>query len=188
MVRRHSHSILHYWSNVAFTPPSKASQQGAKYKIRVPGRSNVISLAPHSMDSYSPSMVRLPDLISHCPFKPVHHPNGDTLAAASEKWFADGCRVFSADMRRHLHELNAGMLAAYCYNECDDDRFRVICDFMNVTWLLDDLSDALKTKDTEILADLVMNAISFPKFYRPTRTGGKEQPEEEPDLSRLMRE
>ncbi|KAF8499976.1 isoprenoid synthase domain-containing protein [Gautieria morchelliformis] len=33
-----------------------------------------------------------------------------------------------------------------------------------------------------------MNAISFPKFYRPTHTGGKEQPDEEPDLSRLMRD
>lgn len=146
---------------------------------------------PHSMSCYSPSdgaVLRLPDLISHCPFKPVLHKNGDTLAAASEKWFEDGCRVFSADMRRHLHELNAGKLIAYCYNECDDHRFRIICDFLNVIWLIDDFSDTLMTKDVEILADLVMNAISFPKFYRPTHTGGKEQPDEEPDLSGLMRE
>ncbi|KAF8507605.1 terpenoid synthase [Gautieria morchelliformis] len=133
-------------------------------------------------------MVRLPDLISHCPFKPVSHKNGDAVAAASEKWFEDGCRVFSADMRRHIAELKNGKLAAYCYNECDDQRFRVICDYLIASWLIDDLSDAMTTKDTEILADLVMNAMTFPEFYRPTHTGGKEQPDEEPDLSRLMRD
>jgi hypothetical protein len=96
--------------------------------------------------------------------------------------------VFTEDMRRHLHELKAGQLAAYCYNECPDDRFRVICDILNVWWLLDDLSEGLNTSETENMADAMMNALAFPQFYRPTRAGGKAQPVEESDGSRLTRE
>ncbi|KAF8588089.1 terpenoid synthase [Ramaria rubella] len=131
---------------------------------------------------------RLPDLISNCPFPVAYHKNGDAIAAASEKWVEQGCRVFTEDMRRHLRGLMAGQLAAYCYNKCSDERFRVICDFMLVLFLLDDLSDDLMTKDTEILADVVMNAIAFPEAYRPTHTKGKEQPEIESDASSLTRD
>jgi hypothetical protein len=59
---------------------------------------------------------------------------------------------------------------------------------MNGSGLLDEFSDVLITKGTEITADLIMNDMSFSQSYRPTRTGGEEQPEDEPELSRLMRE
>ncbi|KAF8580583.1 terpenoid synthase [Ramaria rubella] len=138
--------------------------------------------------TFSTSFFRLPDLISHCPFRPAYHKNGDILAAASGKWFENGRHGLTEDMRRHVRESRFGQLAAYCYNECEDHRFRVVCDFLNVLFLLDDFSDDLKTKDTEILADVVMNAFTFPQFYRPTHTKGKEQPDNEPDLSRLTRD
>ncbi|KAF8590195.1 terpenoid synthase [Ramaria rubella] len=131
---------------------------------------------------------RLPDLMSNLPFTAAYHRSGDAIATASEKWVEQGCRIFTADMRRHLNGLMAGQLAAYCYNECSDERFRVVCDFMHVLFLLDDFSDELMTKDTEILADVVMNAIAFPESYRPTNTKGKEQPEIESDASSLTRD
>jgi alpha-muurolene/germacrene-A/gamma-muurolene/(+)-delta-cadinol synthase len=131
---------------------------------------------------------QVPDLQSHCPFPAAYHKNGDAIAAASEKWVENGCRVFTADMRRHIASLGSGQLAAYCYNQCSDERFRIICDFMLVLFLLDDLSDDLMTKDTEILADVVMNAMNFPESYRPTQTKGKEQPLLESDASILTRE
>ena len=134
------------------------------------------------------SAFRLPDLASYCPFTPRFHENGDAIAAASEKWVENGCRVFTPAMRRHMDGLMSGQLAAYCYNQCSDDRFRLICDFMLVLFLLDDLSDDLMTKETEVLADVVMNAMNFPESYRPTKTNGKVQPELESDASILTRE
>jgi alpha-muurolene/germacrene-A/gamma-muurolene/(+)-delta-cadinol synthase len=138
--------------------------------------------------SSSTTIFRIPDIISHCPFKPIYHKNGDALAAASDNWVAGGCRVLTENLRRHLHKLKAGKLAAFCYNECSDDRLRVACDILNVLWLLDDLSEGLKASETENLADIIMNALTFPQFYKPTHAGGREQPEEESDVSRLTRE
>lgn len=136
----------------------------------------------------APTAFQLPDLISYCPFPTSYHKNGDAIASASAKWVEHGCRVFTEDMRRHLGSLASGQLAAYCYNQCTAERLRLICDFMNVLFLLDDLSDELITKDTEVLADIVLNAMTFPQSYRPTNTKGKEQPKVEPDASSLTRE
>ena len=134
------------------------------------------------------SAFHLPALVSYCPFTAEFHPNGNAIAAASEKWVENACRVFTPDMRRHMDGLMSGQLAAYCYNRCSDERFRLICDFMIVLFLLDDLSDDLLTKETEVLTDVVMNAMNFPQWYRPTHTKGKVQPELESDASILTRE
>ncbi|KAF8580485.1 terpenoid synthase [Ramaria rubella] len=131
---------------------------------------------------------QLPDLISICPFPSAYHKNGDAIAAASEQWIERTCRVFTEDMRRHLDSLMGGQLAAYCYTQCNDERFRLVCDFMLVLFLLDDLSDDLMTRDTEVLADVIMNALAFPESYRPTHMNGKEQPEVELDASLLTRD
>ena len=136
------------------------------------------------------SAFQLPDFYSICTFPYLYHKNGDAIAIASEKWVEDGCRVFTEDMRRYLYALKGGQLAAMCYNDCSDERLKVISDFLFVTFLLDDLSDGLMTKDTEILADTIMNAMNFPESYRPTQTlkKGMAQPQIEPDASRLTRE
>lgn len=131
---------------------------------------------------------RLPDLYSYCPFPSIYHKNGDAIAAASEKWVEDGCRVFTEDMRRRLYDLRGGQLAAFCFNQCSDERLKVIGDFIILTFLLDNLSDELMAKDTKILANVVLTAMKFPEEYRPIQTRGKEQHEVEPDLSRLTRE
>ena len=133
------------------------------------------------------SEFELPDLFSCCPFPAIYHKNGDAISAISEKWFENSCRVFTEDMRRHIRGLMAGQLTAFCYNQCSDDRLRIVCDFMLTLFLLDDLSDDLMTKDTEILADVVMNAMNFPESYRPTQSKGKVQPQVESDASRLTR-
>ncbi|KAF8499975.1 terpenoid synthase [Gautieria morchelliformis] len=103
-----------------------------------------------------PTILRIPDITSHCPFKLAYHKNGDALAADSETGSKEGVRSATSS----------------------DDRFRVVCDMFNVWWLLDDLSEELRAGETEILAD----------FYKPTHAGGKEQPDEEPDVSRLSRD
>jgi alpha-muurolene/germacrene-A/gamma-muurolene/(+)-delta-cadinol synthase len=132
------------------------------------------------------SSFRLPDL--QCPFPLKYHENGDTIAAASDEWFANGSSNFTESRRRRLNGLKAGQLTAYCYNKTSDHRLKVVCDFMNFVFHMDDLSDSLQTKDTIILADLVMNAFDSPHFYHRTLPDGRELPEEEPDASKLARE
>jgi hypothetical protein len=132
---------------------------------------------------------KLPDLESYCDtFPATYHKNGDAISAESVKWFENGCRNFTEETRRRLYGLKGGQLVAYCYPDCDDEHLRVICDCMNFLFHLDDISDDMMTKDTEVLNDIVLNALWFPQFYRPTHAKGKEQPDEEPDASKLGRE
>lgn len=59
---------------------------------------------------------------------------------------------------------------------------------MITLFLLDDVSDEFKTKDTEILMDIIMNAMKEPGVYRPGATNDQKHPAEEPDASKLTRE
>ncbi|KAF8509108.1 terpenoid synthase [Hysterangium stoloniferum] len=135
-----------------------------------------------------PISFRIPDLWAHCPYPAIKHPNADIIVTASNHWIEDNCRVVTPALRRSIWGGLSGQLAAFCYNHCSDERLRIVCDFMIVLFLLDDLSDDLVTQDTEILADVTMNAMNFPEFYRPTHTKGKEQPDMEPDSSKLTRD
>lgn len=138
--------------------------------------------------AFKPTRFRLPDLWSHCPYPAIYHQNGDAIALASERWVQDNSRVMTPLLRKTIEQLGSGQLAAFCYNHVNDERFRIVCDFMIVLFLLDDLSDELATRDSEIFSDIVMNAMTFPEYYKPTKSKGKEQPELEPDCSKLTRE
>lgn len=141
---------------------------------------------PGSMAQSTPSLFRLPQL--QCQFALTYHESGDAVAAASDAWFANGFSNFTDVARRRLNGLKAGQLTAYCYNKTSEDRLRVVCDFMNFVFHLDDLSDNLKSKDTVILADFVMNAFESPYSYCRILKDGRELPEEEPVASKLARE
>ncbi|KAJ7578534.1 terpenoid synthase [Mycena floridula] len=130
----------------------------------------------------------LPDLVSHCNFPLVYHPQGDSIAAQSVQWLDTNCPDLNTKQRIALHGLQAGELTAFCYNTAPSDRLRVVSDFMNYLFHLDNISDGMMTRDTDILSDAVMNALWFSEFYRPTVGEGKEQPEDELNAGKLARD
>ncbi|KAH9848860.1 terpenoid synthase [Lenzites betulinus] len=131
-----------------------------------------------------PDHFILPDLVSHCNFPLVYHPEGDAVAAESVKWLDQGCPELSPKARTALYGLQAGELTAYCYPTCTAPRLRVVSDFMNYLFHLDNISDGMMHKGTEELSDVVMNALWFPDRYAPT-TG---QPAAEASAGRMARE
>ncbi|KAF9261191.1 terpenoid synthase [Marasmius fiardii PR-910] len=136
----------------------------------------------------SPDHFILPDLVSHCKFPLVYHNNGDAVAADSVKWLDVNCPMLNEKRRAALYGLQAGELTAFCYNTAADERLRVVSDFMNYLFHLDNVSDGMMTSDTGVLADSVMNALWFPEYYKPTKYPGKEQPEEELNAGKLARD
>ena len=136
----------------------------------------------------TPDHFVLPDLVSHCNFPLAYHPHGDDVAAESVKWLDDGCPELSPRGRKALYGLQAGELTAYCYPYCSTERLRVVSDFMNYLFHLDNISDGMMRKGTEELADSVMNALWFPDRYMPTACDGKEQPVDETSAGKLARE
>ncbi|KAJ7481069.1 terpenoid synthase [Mycena galericulata] len=130
----------------------------------------------------------LPDLVSHCPYSLTYHPIGDVVAQESVDWLDTSCPDLSPKQRKALHGLKAGELTAYCYYTAPADRLRVISDFMNYLFHLDNISDGMMTRDTEVLSDSVMNALWFSDTYQPTNALGKAQPAEELNAGKLARD
>ena len=54
--------------------------------------------------------------------------------------------------------------------------------------LRDNISDGMMTRETDVLADVVMNALWFSEKYMPTKVPGKEQADEELNPGKLARE
>ena len=136
-----------------------------------------------------PDHFILPDLVSHCDFPLAYHPHGDDVAAESVRWLDEGCPELSPKARKALYGLQAGELTAYCYPFCSTERLRVVSDFMNYLFHLDNISDGMMHTGTEELADTVMNALWFPDRYMPTtECAGGAQPAEEASAGKLARE
>jgi hypothetical protein len=130
----------------------------------------------------------LPDLVSHCKFPLVYHPQGDEIANQSVTWLDTNCPDLNPKQRQALYGLQAGELTAFCYPYCTPERLRIVSDFMNYLFHLDNISDGMMTKDTDLLSDAVMNALWHSDRYMPTSTPGKEQPADEINAGKLARE
>ncbi|KAI5124084.1 hypothetical protein M0805_003911 [Coniferiporia weirii] len=138
---------------------------------------------PSPPKSASPGFM-LPDLVGHCNFPLTYNPYGDAVAAASDKWLDDGCPELTPKKRAALYGLHAGELTAFCYTSCDAHRLRVVSDFMNYLFHLDNISDGMMTREADVLSDVVMNALWFPGEYRPS----KDDPAEEISAGKLARD
>ncbi|KAJ8522361.1 hypothetical protein ONZ45_g1052 [Pleurotus djamor] len=136
----------------------------------------------------APSSFILPDLVGHCKFELTYHPQGDEVAFESVTWLDSMCPDLSAKGRAALWGLQAGELTAYCYPNCPAERLRVVSDFMNYLFHLDNISDGMMTRETDVLADSVMNALWFPHRYMPTTAPGKVQPTEELNAGKIARD
>ena len=114
-----------------------------------------------------PNFLVLPDLISYCPFSPSFHNDGDTVAAESLDWILSASPHFTQRKVDAMRGLQASALTAYCYNTCLSGHLRLICDFTNFLFHLDDVSDGYLARDAEGLANIVMNAFEWPDSFRP---------------------
>ncbi|KAI0062224.1 terpenoid synthase [Artomyces pyxidatus] len=114
-----------------------------------------------------PTSFILPDLVSHCRFPLIYHPAGDILAKRSLNWILSHVPHLSPRKTAALHELKAGELTAFCYHNCPPERLRVVMDFMNYLFHLDNISDGMMAADAEGLANWVMNAFEWPEEFKP---------------------
>jgi alpha-muurolene/germacrene-A/gamma-muurolene/(+)-delta-cadinol synthase len=119
-------------------------------------------MSPSATATPSPRLAtfRVPDLFSRCQFTLVLHQNCNAINDASAVWYENACTDWSDEKRRALKGLKCGVLAASVYHDSDDEHLRVLSDFLNYVFLLDDSSDELLTKDNEALEKVVANGTS----------------------------
>ena len=136
---------------------------------------------------FEPTFFILPDFLSfNCPFPLTFHDDGDAVAAESLNWILSYSPHLTQRKVAAMRGLQAGVLTAYCYNNTTSGRLRVVNDFSNYLFHLDDVSDGYLARDAKGLANLVMNAFEWPDYFRPIR--GQPDGIEENNAARLARE
>ncbi|KIJ56936.1 hypothetical protein M422DRAFT_149816 [Sphaerobolus stellatus SS14] len=139
------------------------------------------------MASSFPHSINIPDF--SLPFSLSYHVNGDSIAAGSDQWFKETYVNMTEKQLSQLYGLKAGILVGLSYHYAiDDNRLRVVCDFMNILFHLDDLSDPLSVGDTVNFAQTIMNALASPQHYERLSPDGRMLPETEIVASKLCRD
>ncbi|TFY65083.1 hypothetical protein EVG20_g5720 [Dentipellis fragilis] len=104
------------------------------------------------------TILVLPDLLAHCPY-PLHiNPHATEVARASESWLLEHAHL-SPKKRAAFIALQSGALAALCYPAAPPARLRVVADYMNYLFKLDDWSDELTPEQVEVLRMRVMGVL-----------------------------
>lgn len=82
----------------------------------------------------------LPDLYASLPFKSGQNPLFDIVGKESRDWI-NGYNILPHDRRAEFTTVYGEILASYCYPSAPRDAFRVCADFVNILFLLDEVSD-----------------------------------------------
>src|ERR1700722_7428816 len=104
------------------------------------------------------NQITLPDLVSHCTFPLRLNPFCEPVASKSEAWMIDGAN-FSDQRCRKFRGLKAGLLTAMCYPDCGEEGLRVVSDFMNYLFNLDDWTEEFDALSTRRIAGRVMDVL-----------------------------
>jgi len=81
----------------------------------------------------------LPDLIALCPF-PWSTSQHKGAAAESAAW-VDSFNVFSDRKRAFFLQSYSELLVSHTYSDAGYDELRTCCDFVNLTFVIDEISD-----------------------------------------------
>lgn len=105
----------------------------------------------------------LPDLSRTCPFSPSLNPHFGSVALESKAWI-DSFGILSNRQKRHFTSSALELLAAHAYPYADREGYRTCCDYMNLTFILDDYSDDEGGRGTRVMSNSFMNALKDPSW------------------------
>lgn len=106
---------------------------------------------------------RLPNLHPLCPFKPRFNPHHEAAAAASSQWVLS----FNALKGKKLEFFKEGgseLLCAWAYPYAGLEQLRTCCDFVNLLFTIDEISDDQNGKDATATGLVVLNAMKDDAF------------------------
>jgi hypothetical protein len=119
----------------------------------------------HRMSSspLSPKSYRLPNLHSLISFKAKFNPHHDDAAAASKQWVLS----FNALKGKKLEFFKQGgseLLCAWAYPYAGVEQLRTCCDFVNLLFTIDEISDEQSGRDAAATGKVFLNAMKNDDF------------------------
>ena len=99
------------------------------------------------MASVLPPSYVLPDLHAVVPFKSSFNPHFATLTDQSTEWI-DRCYPHLPDKKRaYFRHKGCELLVAHAHPYADSERYQIICDLMNLVFVVDVITDVQNGKD-----------------------------------------
>jgi hypothetical protein len=119
----------------------------------------------------SPSYFILPDLVPHCKYPLRVNPHGREQCHVSEQWLLE--RANHSDTRRAAFlGLKAGALTDRCYPDADATCRRVVNDFLNYIFSLDDWLEEFDVDKTITMEECCVAVMRDPINFRTDKNGG----------------
>ncbi len=105
----------------------------------------------------------LPDLLSMCPLKGSTNPHYAIAAPQSSAWI-DSYNLFTDRKRAFFIQGGNELLVSHTYPYANFDQFRTCCDFVNLLFVVDEVSDEQVGKDARATGNVYLNAMRDPNW------------------------
>ena len=106
----------------------------------------------------------LPDLISmSSPFKDATNPHWKRASAESRTW-VNSYSIFSDRRRAFFLQGQSELLVSHAYPYAAYEEFRTCCDFVNLLFVIDEVSDEQSSEDARLTGQTYLNVMRDPKW------------------------
>nr|BCX55497.1 sesquiterpene synthase [Phanerodontia chrysosporium] len=105
----------------------------------------------------------LPDLFAVCPLVGSTNPHYAKAARESSAWI-DGYRLFTDRKRAFFIQGSNELLVSHTYPYADYEQFRTCCDFVNLLFVVDEVSDDQDGKGARSTGEVFLNVMCDPAW------------------------
>lgn len=100
----------------------------------------------------------LPNLHDSCPLKGATNPHYEVAARQSSAW-VDAYNVFADKKRAEFVQSSNELLVSHTYPDADFEQFRTCCDFVNLLFVVDEVSDEQNGEDARATGRVFLNVM-----------------------------
>jgi hypothetical protein len=105
----------------------------------------------------------LPDLFAVCPLKGSTNPHYAAAARESSEWI-DSYNLFTDRKRAYFIQGSNELLVSHTYPYAPYEQFRACCDFVNLLFVVDEVSDEQGGKDARSTGNVFLNVMQDPEW------------------------
>ncbi|KAM6499559.1 Isoprenoid synthase domain containing protein [Amanita muscaria] len=113
----------------------------------------------------------LPDLFAHLPYPLRINPQCEEQSRASNSWLSDGVG-FSEERRTTFVKAKFGLLVSMCYPDTDAYHLRLLMDYINWAFVMDDSGDEVSEEAFKVALKSSLAAMRDPVNYQTDEKAG----------------
>ncbi|TFK27160.1 terpenoid synthase [Coprinopsis marcescibilis] len=109
------------------------------------------------------SQFTLPDLLSACPLQDATNPWYKEAAAESRAWI-NSYDIFTDRKRAFFIQGSNELLCSHVYHYAGYEQFRTCCDFVNLLFVIDEISDDQNGRDAYATGRIFVEVMNDPRW------------------------